>query len=92
MLGSVREHLKLSEPIDDRNLINADVGRAKVQQKKLLIRLTEQRGTDAKKQEGDLVLQIFWRKVLLTRRREILLPEGIALPHARAMRAETCAT
>jgi site-specific DNA recombinase len=79
VIKSVRDHLKPSEPIDDRSLVHAHVARVEVQPNRLVIHLAEPSGT----------LQVPWHKTPAKRRREILLPEGIQLEHARPMRSET---
>jgi site-specific DNA recombinase len=76
---SVRDHLRLSQPIDDRSLVHTHVARVEVQSDRLVIHLAESPGT----------LQVPWRKTPARRRREILLPEGIRPEHARPIRSET---
>ena len=77
----VRDHLKPSEPIDDRCLIDTHVSRVEVQPDQLVIQLAEPPNT----------LAVPWRKIPARRRREILLPAGIP-EHARPIRSETRAT
>jgi len=79
VIQSVRDHLKPSQPIDDRSLINTHVARIKVQPNRLVIHLAEEAST----------LEIPWQKTPAERRREILLPEGIRPEHARPIRSET---
>ena len=79
VIKSVRDHLKPSEPIDDRSLINTHVARVQVQLDQLVIQLVEPPNT----------LAVPWRKTPTTRRREILLPEGIRPEQARPIRSET---
>jgi hypothetical protein len=79
VIQSVRDHLKPSQPIDDRSLINIHVARVEVRPDQLVIHLAEPLGT----------LEVQWRKTPARRRREILLPEGIHADHARPMRSET---
>jgi site-specific DNA recombinase len=79
VIKSVRDHLKPSQPIDDKSLIKTHVARVEVQPDRLVIHLAESPGT----------LQVPWRKTPARRRREILLPEGIRPEHARPMRSET---
>lgn len=40
VIRSVREHLKLPEPVDDRVLINTHIARVEVQPEQLVIKLT----------------------------------------------------
>src|SRR6516164_5788276 len=79
VIKSVRDHLKPSEPIDDRSLINTHVARVEVQPDQLIIQLAEPPNT----------LAVPWRKIPARRRREILLPEGIRPEQARPIRSET---
>jgi DNA invertase Pin-like site-specific DNA recombinase len=79
VIKSVRNHLKPSEPIDDRSLINTHVARVEVQPDQLIIQLAEPPNT----------LAVPWRKIPAKRRREILLPEGIRPEQARPIRSET---
>jgi hypothetical protein len=79
VIKSVRDHLKPSEPIDDRSLINTHVARVEVQPDQLIIQLAEPPST----------LRIPWQKTPARRRREILLPEGIRPEQARPIRSET---
>jgi hypothetical protein len=94
VIKSVREHLKPSQPIDDRGLIHTRVARVEVQPKQLVIRLTEEPKTTVSRKKiranGDL--HVPWQRTQSTRRREILLPEGMPAQLARPIRSETRAT
>jgi site-specific DNA recombinase len=79
VVQSVRDHLKPAEPIDDRCLIQTHVARVEVQPDQLVIQLIEPPST----------LRVPWQKTPATRRREILLPEGMRPERARPIRAET---
>ena len=79
VIQSVRDHLKPSQPIDDRSLVHTHVARVEVHSGQLLIHLAE----------GASTLEIPWQKTPARRRREILLPEGIRPEHARPIRSET---
>jgi site-specific DNA recombinase len=79
VVKSVRNHLKPSEPTDDRSLIHTHVTRVEVRPEKLVVHLAEPPST----------LQVPWRKTPARRRHETLLPEGILPQHARPMRSET---
>ena len=94
VIKSVREHLKPSQPIDDRSLINTRVARVEVQPKQLVIHLTEEPKATAnrKKTRANGALHVPWQRTPSTRRREILLPEGMPPQHARPIRSETRAT
>jgi hypothetical protein len=79
VIQSVRDHLKPSQPIDDRSLVHTHIARVEVQPDQLVIHLAEPSST----------LAVPWQKTPARRRREILLPEGIRPEHARPMRSET---
>ena len=79
VIKAVRDHLKPSEPIDDRSLVHTHVARIEVRPDQLVIHLAEPPST----------LQVPWQKTPARRRREILLPEGICPEQARPMRSET---
>jgi site-specific DNA recombinase len=89
VIKSVREHLKPSQPIDDRSLICTRVARVEVQPKQLVIHLTEEpKGTGNRKKTRAIgVIHVPWQKTPSTRRREILLPEGMPPQHARPIRS-----
>jgi hypothetical protein len=93
VIKSVREHIKPSQPIDDLSLITR-VARVEVQPKQLVIRLTEEpkQTGNRKKTRANGALHVPWQRALTTRRREILLPEGMPPQHARPIRSETRAT
>jgi len=93
VVRSVREHLKLSEEMDERNLINAHVARVEVQANQLLVRFIPRQDNTSGKSAGRVAtLRISWKKVAPTRRREILLPAGGETEPARPIRSETRAT
>jgi DNA invertase Pin-like site-specific DNA recombinase len=89
---SVREHLKLAAPIDDRNLIDSNVARVEVQLGQLIIQLAHAQNTNRKNKRGGGVLRVPWHKIPSTRRREILTPEGTRSQAVRPIRSETRAT
>ena len=94
VIKSVREHLKPSQPIDDRNLINTRVARVEVQPKQLVIHVTgEPKATaNRKNTRANGALRVPWERTPSTRRREILLPKGMPPQHARPIRSETRGT
>jgi site-specific DNA recombinase len=94
VIKSVREHLKPSPSIDDRGLITTRIARIEVQAKELVIQLTHEPNAtpNRKKTAARTLLRVPWQRTSLTRRREILLPEGMPLQHARPIRSETRAT
>ena len=79
VVKSIRDHLKLPQPIDDQSLIHNHVARVEVQQGRLVIHLAEPPST----------LEVSWQKTPARRHREILLPEGILPQQARPIRSET---
>jgi DNA invertase Pin-like site-specific DNA recombinase len=92
VLGTVRHHLNLSGPIDDRSLIDTHVGRVEVQKEELIVQLADVKESSREQPKNDGTLRISWQKTPSKRRREILLPQ-FALPEtARPIRAETRAT
>jgi site-specific DNA recombinase len=66
----------------------------KVQAKELVIQLTHEPNAtpNRKKTAARTLLRVPWQRTSLTRRREILLPEGMPPQHARPIRSETRAT
>ena len=92
VVRSVREHLKLLEPIDDPSLAYTYVERVEVRPERLVIQLA--RASDAGSQRpGDgAVLQVPWQKTTSTRRREVLLPQGTVPQQVRPIRSETRTT
>ena len=84
VVRSVRDHLSLTEPTDDRGLVNNHIARVEVQRGQILIRLAEDKKSQGQDAASDL--HIPWQKTSSTRRYEILLPD------ARPIRSETRAT
>ena len=79
VVKSVRDHLKPAQPIDDRSLVHTHLARVEVQLGRLVIQLAEPPST----------LEVPWRKTPASRRREIILPEGMRPEHSRPIRSET---
>jgi site-specific DNA recombinase len=92
VMRSVREHLKPSESIDDRSLVNTHVVRVEVQPGQLVIQLAKLQKSKRPRPDGDVALTVPWHKTPSARRREILLPVGIPPQRARPIRSETRAT
>jgi hypothetical protein len=82
----------ISQEIDDRSLINAHVVRVEVRPEQLVIQLVELIGIDRQEARVDGPLHVSWQKAISTRRREILLPDGISPQQARPIRSEIRAT
>ena len=89
VVRAVRERLKLSEPADDRSLVNTYVERVEVRSDQLVIQLVQTRKPDRRRKHADNTLIVPWCKTPPTRRREILLPAGIPSQQARPIRSET---
>jgi len=89
VVKSVREHLKLTEPTDDRSLIEIHVERVEVRSGQLVIQLIQTRQPGRRRKHTDNTLSVPWCKTPSRRRRETLLPAGSPPPHARPIRSET---
>jgi len=89
VVRSVREHLKTPAALNDRSLIETHI---EVHPERLIIQLLQgqQAANDSAGPEN--TLNIPWQKTASARRREILLPEGIAPQNARRIRSENRAT
>ena len=74
IIRSVREHLKPSQEIDDRSLVNTHVARVEVQPQQLVIQLAETQRSDRQNAGSNAGLQVSWQKTISRRRRAILLP------------------
>ena len=92
VIGSLREHLKPLPSMDDRSLVGTHVARVEVQPQQLVIQLTELLQSSGHRTENDGILHVPWQKTALTRRREVLVPEGTAPQQARPIRSENRAT
>ena len=88
---TVRNHIKPTEPIDDRSLVDVHVARVEVQPDRLVIRLAkgEKAKPNGNRATADRILQVPWQKISATRRREILLPDRVPAEQVRPMRSET---
>jgi site-specific DNA recombinase len=85
---SVRGHLNVSTEIEDAVLVQTHVVRVEIQSDQLVIELANAKGADRKRKQSRNVIQVPWRKILPTRRREILLPESAQPRNARPIRSE----
>ncbi len=92
VIRSVREHLKLSEPVDDRVLVNTHVVRVEVQREQLVIELAQADQSKRHRAGGNGALCVAWHKSPSTRRREILLTGPVPPKNMRPIRSETRAT
>jgi len=91
VLKAVREHLGSAAAEGDRLLIERSVVRVEVQPERLVIELAPPPDSDGE-QLTPAMLYVAWHKPPTKRRRELLLPAGVAAEHARSIRAETRAT
>ena len=62
VIRSVREHLKPSQEIDDRSLVNTHVARVEVQPEQLVIQLAETQRSDRQKAGSNAALQVSGRR------------------------------
>ena len=88
VLKAVRQHLKSPSAQDDRNLIEAHIDRVEVHPERLIVRLAQGEPSTKHPAEPENTVSVPWQKAPATRRREILLPEGVPPQNARRIRAE----
>jgi hypothetical protein len=89
VIRSVRDELKLTQPVDDPSLVNTYITRVEIQPEQLVIQLAPVQKSNRQTKGEGRVLHIPWRKTPSTRRRELLLPKDVHPEHARANRSET---
>lgn len=89
VIRSVREALKLADPVDDPTLVHTYICRVEIQPEQLVILLTSTQKSNDRKKEHAHILHVPWQKTPLKRRREFLLPNGVQPDQARANRSET---
>ena len=92
VIRSVREHFKLKEPTDEKDLVNNHVERVEVQPDHLVIQLSQTQTATRQKAKGKKTLLVPWHKTESTRRREILLSGPTPPKDSRPIRSETRAT
>ncbi len=92
VVKSVREHVKPRRAIDDRTLIETHVVRVEVHNDHLIIQSAEAVHNDYQTTRPESLLSISWQKAASSRRREILIPEGVPPQQARRIRSENRAT
>jgi DNA invertase Pin-like site-specific DNA recombinase len=83
----IREHVNPASPMDDRSLIETHIVRVEVHPDRLIIQLAHDSNRQTPTHKNTLTVP--WRKTAMTRRREILLPAGVAPDHARPIRSES---
>lgn len=89
ILKTVQQHVKPSAPMDDRGLIEAHVMRVEVHSDRMIILLAQETKPGRLKSRTKKTLTVPWRKIPITRRREILLPAGVERQHIRPIRSES---
>jgi site-specific DNA recombinase len=92
VIQSVREHLKLEEPTDEKDLVSTHIERVEVQQDQLEIKLSSTQKANRQRAKGNKALHVPWHKAESTRRREILLSGPIPPKDSCPIRSETRAT
>jgi len=92
VIRSVREHLELSDSIDDKTLVSTHIERVEIRTDQLVIQLSEAQTTNRQKKKANNLLCVPWRKVASLRRREILLSGPTPPKDSRPIRSETRAT
>jgi hypothetical protein len=92
VIRSVREHLKLEGPIDEKDLVTTHVERVEVQLDQLVIQLSQVETTSRPKKKSDNLIHVPWQKTASTRRREVLLSGPTSPKDSRPIRSETRAT
>jgi DNA invertase Pin-like site-specific DNA recombinase len=85
---AVREHLKVTNEVQDSELIDAHVVRVEVQPDQLFIELTDAKHGKRKPKHGS-VIEVPWCKTSSTRRREVLVPESSQPQDNRPIRSES---
>jgi site-specific DNA recombinase len=92
VIRSVQEHLKLEEPIDDKDIVSTHIERVEIQPDQLVIKLSQNQKTNRQRAKGNKTLHVPWHKIASTRRREILLSGPTQPKDSRPIRSETRAT
>jgi site-specific DNA recombinase len=90
VIRSIRQHLKSSAAMNDRSLIETHIARVEVHRERLIIRFAQAEPAAIDSTEN--TLSISWQKTAATRRREILLPEGVSPQKVRRIRSENRTT
>ena len=89
VVKSLRDHLKLADPIDDRALIDTYVQRIDVEPEQLSLTLAQPATPGRRQPRKPQVLRIPWRKPPSKLRRELLRPATPQHQTRRPIRAET---
>jgi site-specific DNA recombinase len=89
---ALREHLKLAEPNDEKDLVSTHIERVEVHSDQLVIQLSQGETAKRPKKKSNNVLHVAWHKTSSTRRRAILIPGPTPPKDSRPIRSETRAT
>jgi site-specific DNA recombinase len=92
VIRSVREHLKSPAAMNDRSLIETHIARVEVHPERLIIRFAQGERAANDPAGPENTLSVRWQKTAATRRREILLPEGVSPQNVRRIRCENRTT
>jgi hypothetical protein len=92
VIRSIRQHFKSPATMDDRSLIETHIARVEVHRERLIIRLARGERVANDPAGPENTLRVPWQKTTTTRRREILLPEGVAAQNTRRIRSENRTT
>jgi hypothetical protein len=85
---AVRNQLGMPADVDDRALVRSHVTRVDIHPDRLVIALVKMKHAKAKRRTRSQRLEVPWRKVSATRRREILLPAVPCSYPTRPIRSE----
>jgi len=88
VMKSVRNQIGPPADVDDKALVQSHVTRVEVQPDRLIIELAKIKDAKAKRRTSPRRLEVLWRKLSATRRREILLPETLPTHPMRPIRSE----
>jgi site-specific DNA recombinase len=92
VIRSVRQHLKSPAAMNDRSLIETHIARVEVHPERLIVRFAQGERAANDPAGPEDTLSVTWQKTAATRRREILLPEGVSPQNARRIRSENRTT
>jgi site-specific DNA recombinase len=92
VISAVREHVQLPAAMNDRSMIETHVARVDVHSERLIIHHLQAERTANDSIGRERPLTVPWQKTASTRRREILLPEGVSPQNVRPIRSENRAT
>jgi site-specific DNA recombinase len=89
VVKAVRNHFKETAEIADAILIHKHVARTEIRPDQILIELENAKTANSKRKQNDrIVIEVPWRKISPTRRREVLEPDTGRPQDARPIRSE----